>query len=190
MRNLLLLSCLCLAPTTALANAAAAATVDPLDAALAASAKIKATAADLKETLRDLPVEFAAVTKLAGYAGEVGATFYAREDVAGALAHKKAYWGAHAKALGRRLGELAGDELSRNYRIQPHGEGRWRPSTFGDSLAGVRQSLLAQAERDAVVAALGRVEAVLADIEADLQGKDSGQALLDRKKALAERLSR
>ena len=190
MRNLLLLSSLCLTPALALASGGAQTAANPLDAALAASAKIKTTAPSLKESLRSMPVEFAQISKLAGYAEEVGAVFYARADVAGALAHKKAYWSAHAKALGRRLGELAGDDLSRDYRIQPHGDGRWRPNTFGDSLAGVRQSLLAQAERDAVVAALGRVEAVLADVEADLKGEDSGQALLDRKKVLVERLSR
>lgn len=190
MRNLLLLSCLCLTPAAVFASGGAPATADPLDAALAASAKIKTTAPGLKESLRTMPVEFAMVAKLAGYADEVGAVFYAREDVAGALAHKKAYWSAHAKALGRRLGELAGDDLTRNNHIQAHGDGRWRPNTFGESLAGARQSLLAQAERNAVVAALGRVEAVLSDIEADMKGADSGQALLDRKNALMERLSR
>lgn len=163
---------------------------DEYGAAVAASLKIKTDAPGTLRQLREMPVEFAGVTKVIGYADEVGARFYAEQDASGALARKKAYWGAHARALGRRLAAIGGDELSRDYKIQANGEGRWRARTFGDSLAGARQTLMQEAEKNALIAHLGRVEAVLADIAADEKGADSGQALLDRKIVLFERLGR
>jgi hypothetical protein len=191
MRKLLVLSSLILAPLSAPAQAPAAAQQpDEYGAAVAASLKIKAGAPGTLRQLREMPVEFAGVTKVIGYADEVGARYFAEPDASAALAHKKAYWRAHARTLGRRLATLGGDELNRQYHIHAQGERPWRARTFGDSIAGARQALMAQAEKNALIAHLGRVESVLADIEADEKGADSGQALIDRKTVLFERLAR
>lgn len=184
MRKLLVLSCLTLAPLSASAQLAAK-PVDAYDAAVAAARKLKDAAPATLETLRAMPVEFAGITKVAGYAGEVPNTIH-EPDLAATLAAKRAYWAGHARALGRRLADLGGDELRHEFHIQPRGETRALAEAFRRS----RRSMLAQAEKDAVIAALGRVESVLADIAADEKGEDSGQALIDRKLALFEKLKR
>jgi hypothetical protein len=191
MRTFLVFSSLLLAPLSASAQASAGAQQpDEYGAAVAASLRVKSGAPGVLKELRAVPVEAAGILKVMGYADETGARFYAQPDAAAALAHKRAYWGAHARVLGRRLATLGGDELNRQFHVHPQGEGRWRARTFGDSLAGARQALLEEAEKNALIAHLSRVEAVLADIAADEAGADSGQALIDRKRVLFERLAR
>lgn len=160
---------------------------DEYGAAVAASQKIKTHAPETLRQLREMPVEFAGVTKVIGYADEVGARYFSASDASGALAHKKAYWRAHARALGSRLAAVTAQEASERQRVDREG---WRPGTFGDSLKHARTGLLLGAEKDALAKHLGRVEAVLADIAADEAGADSGQALIDRKVVLFETLAR
>lgn len=187
MRTLLALSLL--VPLTASAQVVApapAAAVDPYDAAMGASQKLKDLASESLERLRAMPVEFAGVTKVLGYAGEVPNS-HRIPDLAPTLAAKKAYWSAHARALGARLSVLQAEEAAQRQRVLSEG---WRPGAFGDSLKHARAGFLLGAEKNAVAAALARVEAVLADIAADEKGADSGQALIDRKIVLFETLRR
>lgn len=183
MRNLLVLSCLALAPLSASAQVPAA--VDPYDAAVAASRKLKDGAPATLETLRTMPVELAGVTKVTGYAGEVPNSI--REPgLAATLAVKRAYWTGHAHALGARLASLAVHEQAQRRDALRAG---LELAPISDSFRILR-GMIVDAEKDAVTGHLGRVEAVLADIAADEKGEDGGQALIDRKVALFEKLRR
>lgn len=177
--------------------AAAPAPADEYADALAASRKVKDAAPATLSQLRRVPVEFAKVTWVVGYADELGAPcFRGRlEDAQAAIAHKKAYWQVHARALGRRLDEIAAEKAaqSRSYRERMNdlGDGSFdRRLGLHESARMIQSDLALDGEKLAVTAALSRVEAVLADIAADEKGADSGQALIDRKVALFETLRR
>lgn len=190
-------------PLALLAAPSAAAILDPTrvavtapapandySAALDAARKLKEAAAESRVRARSMPVEFAPVLRAAGYAGELPEAL--RSDLAAAAAFKRTYWTQHRHALGKRLGEIAAEEGRQRWdHIDNLGDSSFdRRLALQEGARMFQQNLLLHAEKNAVSGALGRVEAVLADIEADASGRDSGQALIDRKIVLFERLAR
>lgn len=181
-------------PTKTSPSGAGAETVDgDVASARAAAARLRSGASEAAVRVQSVPVEFAPILRVMGYAGEVAPGLDV--DPAAALSFKASYWSRQRAALVRRAAALAArertDREDSDSRVRALGDSRFdRGLALEEVVRASEESAHRQSERQEIESSLRRIDAVLADIKADQAGADDGQGLIARKAALMRRLSR
>lgn len=183
-----------LQPTKLSAGAAAAgAEASPLATARAAVARVRSGAPEAARSFESVPVEFARVLFVVGYAGEVPKGI--GPDSVAALNFKASYWSAQRTALQRRLVEIPRDERENregvNARLDGLGNTRFDLKlSMEESARGGAELARLSSEKINVESDLRCVDAILSDVKADQAGIDGSEQILRRKAALMRSLGR
>jgi hypothetical protein len=170
----------------------AAAGISALGTARAAVARLRAGAPEAAVRIESVPIEFARVLSVMGYAGEAPKGF---EDAAAALNYKTSYWSAHRTALRQRLAGIPQDERENREgtkaRLDSLGDSHFDfQLSLEESTRGGSALARLSAEKLGIESDLQCVDAVLKDIQADQAGTDQPERILRRKAALMRSMAK